>query len=111
MQGRWERSQWGGVELADKTLGVLGFGRIGREVARRAVGLNMKVLAYDPFVPAERFRDMGVESGTLDEVLGARRVPDPAPATDRRTRAGRSTTPRSRRCATACASSMPPVAT
>ncbi len=69
MQGRWERSQWGGVELADKTLGVLGFGRIGREVARRAVGLNMKVLAYDPFVPAERFRDMGVESGSLDEVL------------------------------------------
>src|ERR1700683_1337115 len=38
-QGRWERSQWGGVELADKTLGVLGFGRIGREVGRRALGL------------------------------------------------------------------------
>ena len=38
MQGRWERSQWGGVELADKTLGVLGFGRIGRQVARRARG-------------------------------------------------------------------------
>jgi D-3-phosphoglycerate dehydrogenase len=70
MQGRWERSQWGGVELADKTLGVLGFGRIGREVARRAVGVGMKVLAYDPFVPAERFRDMGVESASLDEVLG-----------------------------------------
>ncbi len=69
MQGRWERSQWGGVELADKTLGVLGFGRIGRQVARRAQGLGMKVLAYDPFVQADRFREAGVEGGTLDEVL------------------------------------------
>ena len=69
MQGRWERSQWGGVELADKTLGVLGFGRIGRQVARRAQGLGMKVFAYDPFVPADRFREAGVENGSLDEVL------------------------------------------
>src|SRR6185295_19492418 len=49
-QGRWERAQWGGIELADKTLGVLGFGRIGQQVARRAVGLGMRVVAYDPFV-------------------------------------------------------------
>ena len=69
MQGRWERSRWGGVELADKTLGVLGFGRIGQQVARRAQGLGMKVLAYDPFIPAERFREVGVESAPLDEVL------------------------------------------
>ena len=41
--GRWERSRWGGIELADKTLGVLGFGRIGRQVARRALGLGMRV--------------------------------------------------------------------
>ena len=67
--GRWERSKWGGVELADKVLGVLGFGRIGRQVARRAVGLQMKVIAYDPFVSAERFRELGVESATFDEVL------------------------------------------
>jgi D-3-phosphoglycerate dehydrogenase len=67
--GRWERSKWGGVELADKVLGVLGFGRIGRQVARRALGLQMKVVAYDPFVPAERFRELGVESATFDEVL------------------------------------------
>ena len=67
--GRWERSKWGGVELADKTLGVLGFGRIGRQVARRALGLQMKVVAYDPFVSAERFRELGVESATFDEVL------------------------------------------
>ena len=52
VDGRWERSKWGGIELADKVLGVLGFGRIGRQVARRALGLQMKVIAYDPFVGA-----------------------------------------------------------
>jgi D-3-phosphoglycerate dehydrogenase len=69
IEGRWERSKWGGVELADKVLGVLGFGRIGRQVARRALGLQMKVVAYDPFVSAERFRELGVESASFDEVL------------------------------------------
>jgi D-3-phosphoglycerate dehydrogenase len=59
--GRWERSRWGGVELASKTLGVLGFGRIGQQVARRALGLGMRVVAYDPFVAQERFREQGVE--------------------------------------------------
>jgi D-3-phosphoglycerate dehydrogenase len=67
--GRWERSKWGGVELADKTLGVLGFGRIGRQVARRALALQMKVIAYDPFVSAERFRELGVENATFEDVL------------------------------------------
>jgi D-3-phosphoglycerate dehydrogenase / 2-oxoglutarate reductase len=65
--GRWERSQWGGVELADKTLGVLGFGRIGQQVARRAVGLGMHVVAYDPFVGRERFRELGVERAETPE--------------------------------------------
>ncbi|HUQ21640.1 MAG TPA: phosphoglycerate dehydrogenase [Gaiellaceae bacterium] len=59
--GRWERSRWGGVELADKTLGVLGFGRIGRQVARRALGLGMRVVGYDPFVAPERFRELGAD--------------------------------------------------
>src|SRR5206468_12464128 len=67
--GRWERSKWGGVELAEKTLGVLGFGRIGQQVARRALGLQMRVLAYDPFVSAERFRELGVELVSFDDVL------------------------------------------
>src|SRR6478609_1369348 len=67
--GRWERAQWGGVELADKVLGVLGFGRIGRQVARRALGLQMKVVAYDPFVSGERFRELGGESASFDAVL------------------------------------------
>jgi D-3-phosphoglycerate dehydrogenase len=60
-QGRWERKSYGGVELADKTLGVLGFGRIGQQVARRAAGLGMRVVAYDPFVSPDRFRELGVE--------------------------------------------------
>ena len=60
-QGRWERKTYGGVELAGKTLGVLGFGRIGQQVARRAAGLGMHVVAYDPFVSPERFRELGVE--------------------------------------------------
>jgi D-3-phosphoglycerate dehydrogenase len=67
--GRWERSKWGGVELAEKTLGVLGFGRIGQQVARRALGLGMRVVAYDPFVSSDRFRELGVEQASFDEVL------------------------------------------
>src|SRR3972149_4427265 len=58
-QGRWERSRWGRVELAGKTLGMIGFGRIGQQVARRAAGLGMRVVAYDPFVGQERFRGVG----------------------------------------------------
>jgi D-3-phosphoglycerate dehydrogenase / 2-oxoglutarate reductase len=60
-QGRWERSRFGGIELAGKTLGVLGFGRIGQQVARRALGLEMRVVAHDPYVRADRFRELGVE--------------------------------------------------
>ena len=59
--GRWERSRFAGIELAEKTLGVVGFGRIGQQVARRARGLAMHVVAYDPFVAPERMRDAGVE--------------------------------------------------
>ena len=69
--GRWERSRWSGIELAGKSLGVIGFGRIGQQVARRAIGLGMTVLAYDPFVGSERFRELGVERAeTLDALLG-----------------------------------------
>ena len=71
-QGRWERERWAGIELAGKTLGLIGFGRIGRQVARRALGLGMRVLAHDPFVADERFRELGVErADTLDDVLAA----------------------------------------
>jgi D-3-phosphoglycerate dehydrogenase / 2-oxoglutarate reductase len=69
-QGRWERSRWSGVELADKTLGVLGFGRIGQQVARRAVGLRMRVVAFDPFVSPDRFRELGAERvESVEDVL------------------------------------------
>jgi D-3-phosphoglycerate dehydrogenase / 2-oxoglutarate reductase len=71
-QGRWERSRFGGIELAGKTLGVLGFGRIGQQVARRALGLEMRVVGYDPFVSKERFRELGVDRAeTADELYGA----------------------------------------
>jgi D-3-phosphoglycerate dehydrogenase len=71
-EGRWERSRWGGVELSGKTLGVLGFGRIGQQVARRALGLELRVVAYDPFVSKERFRELGVDRAeTADELYAA----------------------------------------
>ena len=68
--GRWERAAFAGIELAGKTLGLAGFGRIGQQVARRARGLEMRVLAYDPYVAPERFRDLGVERAkTLADLL------------------------------------------
>ena len=59
--GEWARSRFGGNELYGKTLGVIGFGRIGQLVARRALAFEMEVLAFDKFVSAERFRELGVE--------------------------------------------------
>jgi D-3-phosphoglycerate dehydrogenase / 2-oxoglutarate reductase len=59
--GRWDRSKYSGVELDGKTLGVLGFGRIGQLVATRAKAFGMRVLAFDPFVSAERYRELGVD--------------------------------------------------
>jgi D-3-phosphoglycerate dehydrogenase / 2-oxoglutarate reductase len=69
--GAWERSAFAGTELAGKTLGLVGFGRIGRQVARLARGLDMRVVAHDPFVAAERFREIGVEpADSLAALLG-----------------------------------------
>jgi D-3-phosphoglycerate dehydrogenase / 2-oxoglutarate reductase len=69
--GKWERSKFSGVELLDKTLGILGFGRIGQLVAHRAQGFGMRVVAYDPFVGADRYRELGVEqAASPDEVYG-----------------------------------------
>jgi D-3-phosphoglycerate dehydrogenase / 2-oxoglutarate reductase len=69
--GRWERSSFSGVELYEKTLGILGFGRIGQLVAQRARGFGMRVLAFDPFVSAERYRDLGVEKADSPEDIYA----------------------------------------
>ena len=91
-QGRWERKQYGGIELAGKTLGVLGFGRIGQQVARRALGLGMRVVAFDPFVAVERFRELGVERvETHRGRLRRRGVPDAALAAHARDAPLRST--------------------
>lgn len=68
VEGRWERSKWNGVELADKTLGIIGLGRIGSLVAARARAFEMRLIAHDPFVTEERARELGVELVTLDEV-------------------------------------------
>ena len=67
--GKWDRKQFQGVELAGKTLGVLGMGRIGTEVARRALAFGMKVVGYDPFLTEARAKALGVElAADLDAV-------------------------------------------
>ena len=66
--GKWNRQKFTGVELCNKTLGVIGLGNVGRIVAERALGLRMKVLGYDPFIPAEAAARMGVESASLDAI-------------------------------------------
>ncbi len=69
--GKWDRSKYSGVELYEKTLGVVGFGRIGQLVAARARGFGMRVLAFDPFVSAERYRELGVEKAENSEEIYA----------------------------------------
>jgi D-3-phosphoglycerate dehydrogenase / 2-oxoglutarate reductase len=65
--GKWERSKFSGIELYEKTLGIIGFGRIGQLVAHRAKSFQMRVLAFDPFVSAERYRELGVEKAARSE--------------------------------------------
>ena len=67
--GKWEKNRFMGVELTSKTLGLIGAGNIGSIVADRALGLRMKVVAFDPFLTPERAIEMGVEKVTLDELL------------------------------------------
>ncbi len=61
LEGRWDRKKYGGIEVTGKTLGILGFGRIGQLVAERAKGIGMNVVAFDPFAGDSRFRELGVE--------------------------------------------------
>jgi D-3-phosphoglycerate dehydrogenase len=67
--GKWDKKSFMGVELAGKTLGIIGLGNIGKIVASRANGLAMKVLAYDPFITKEVATRSGIELGTLDEIF------------------------------------------
>src|SRR5205814_7195174 len=69
--GKWERSKFSGTELMDKTLGILGFGRIGQLVAQRAMSFGMRIVAFDPFVAAERYRELGVEKAETSDELYA----------------------------------------
>ena len=67
--GKWEKNRFMGVELFNKTLGLIGCGNIGSLVAERALGLKMKVIAYDPFLSAERAVELGVEKVEIDELI------------------------------------------
>ena len=66
--GKWEKNKFLGVEIFSKTLGIIGCGNVGSIVADRAIGLKMKVIAYDPYLSAERALDLGVEKVELDEL-------------------------------------------
>src|SRR5216110_1854291 len=66
--GKWDRKAFSGVELYNKTLGILGMGRIGSEVARRAIAFGMRVLAYDPYLTMSRAKALQIELIELDEI-------------------------------------------
>ncbi len=68
-RGEWERKKFTGVELYEKTLGIFGLGRIGTEVAKRAQAFGMKVIAYDPYLRADKALQIGVEAVKIDELL------------------------------------------
>ena len=70
-QGKWEKSRFMGVELYGKTLGVVGCGNIGSIVADRAIGLKMKVVAYDPYLSAYRAIELGVEKAELKDLIAS----------------------------------------
>ena len=70
-RGEWDRKRFLGIELRDKTLGLLGLGRVAGNVARRAIGLDMNVIAFDPYVSAEYAANLGVELAPLEKVLAA----------------------------------------
>lgn len=68
-EGKWDRKTYSGVELRGKTLGIVGFGRIGRAVAKRALAFEMRVIAYDPYITADLAADLGVELVSLAELF------------------------------------------
>ena len=72
-EGRWERGKFIGIEVCNKTLGVIGLGNIGRIVAERAIGLKMKVLGYDPILTGEAAARIGSRDGDARAAIPARR--------------------------------------
>ena len=85
IEGRWDRKKFMGTQLAGKTLGIIGLGRIGQAVAERARGLEMRVLGYDPFLPAARAKELGIETVAIAAGnAAAGRLPDRPHAAERR---------------------------
>ncbi|HML26295.1 MAG TPA: hydroxyacid dehydrogenase, partial [Methanomethylovorans sp.] len=66
--GKWERKNFMGVEVNGKVLGVIGLGRIGAEVAKRAQGLNMTIMGYDPYISKEKAQELGIKLATVKEI-------------------------------------------
>jgi D-3-phosphoglycerate dehydrogenase len=69
LTGKWQRSKYVGVSLVGKTIAVMGFGKVGSEVARRAKGLGMNVIAHDPYAPADRAHALGVDLVSFDQAI------------------------------------------
>ena len=67
--GEWKRSKYSGVELADKTVGIVGFGRIGALIAQRLAGFNVKMITYDPYIQPAKAAQLGVKAVSFDELL------------------------------------------
>lgn len=70
IEGKWDRKSYMGIELRDKTLGVIGLGRIGQALAKRAQAFDMTVVAYDPYLPPQVAQNLGVELIALDDLYG-----------------------------------------
>ncbi|MFA6419647.1 MAG: hydroxyacid dehydrogenase [archaeon] len=68
-EGKWDRKSFEGTELKAKTLGLVGFGNVGKKVARVALAMEMNVLVFDPFVPAEKLLELGVKKAEIDEII------------------------------------------
>lgn len=69
MEGRWDRKSFTGIQLLNKTVGIIGVGRVGSNVAKRLQAFNMKTIGYDPYITLERGKQLGVELVDLDTLL------------------------------------------
>jgi D-3-phosphoglycerate dehydrogenase len=82
--GKWDRKSFEGTELKEKTLGIVGFGNVGKKVAKAALALEMNVLAYDPFLPEEKFKELNVKKAeVMDIVTQADYITVHVPLTDK----------------------------
>ena len=69
MAGEWDRERFTGIQLQNKTIGIIGVGRIGSRIAKRMQAMEMHTIGYDPYIPEERFEQLGVEPVDLDTLL------------------------------------------